>query len=328
MSRVLSLLAAVVLVAGALVMRGWIERRAEAGTTAPSLTCATELRAACERLEQAGVTVRVEPAGVTAARTLGGDDDQDGRPDLWLVLAPWGELPEVRDAAEPDVSPVLARSPLVLAGFADRLEELAPACGGTVDWRCIGLQAGRPWRDLGLESAGNATVRPGHLDPSSSASGLLVLGSAASSFAGGDLDAAALDDEEFAAWLARLKAAVPEFQPASGSQLVDMLTRGPASYDVVGTTEAEAALLLGDPGSRPFQVSVLRTEPVTTADVVLVAFEGSAQEAVDALGEPLDEGLMATGWRVGQGPSPAAATGLPDAELLAELRDRWQEAGR
>lgn len=325
MSRVLSLLAAVVLVAGALVVRGWIERRAEAGTTAPSVTCATELRAACERLEQAGVTVRVEPAGDTATAVA---DDGPTRPDLWLVLAPWGELAAARGGPEPDVSPVLARSPLVLAGFADRLEALAAVCGGSVDWRCIGDRAGTPWRDLGLESAGNAELRPGHLDPSSSASGLLVLGSAASAFAGGDLDAAALDDEAFAAWFARLETAVPEFRPASGSQLVDMLTRGPASYDVVGTTEAEAALLLGDPAARPFQVDLLRTEPVTTADVVLVAYEGSAQEALDVLGEPLDEALMATNYRLGSGPSPGPEQPPFSAEVLAELQARWEEVGR
>jgi hypothetical protein len=324
MSRVLSLLAAVLLVTGAMVLRDRLERRAQADTAALSVTCATELAAACERLEESGVTVQVEAAGDTVAALAG---DQAEGPDLWLVLAPWHEIARARGAtAQSDVSGVLARSPLVLAGFTERLDALEPACEGPVTWRCLGEQAGTPWRDLGLEEAGPAVVRPGHLDPSTSASGLLVAGSAVVSFAGRtDLDGADLDDEALAAWFARLQAAVPEFRPASGSQLTDMLTRGPASYDVVGTTEAEAALLLGDPGSRPQQVQVLRAEPVATADVVLVSFSGDVDEALDALGEPLDQGLMAAGWRVGPGPSLPDDAGLPDPGFLVQLQDRWRE---
>lgn len=336
MSRLLALVAAVALVAGAFVLRERLDERTsapgsadgESTAGAQTLVCAADLRAACDMLEEEGITVRIEPAGQTVEALVA---DPTAAPDLWLVPQPWPEIARIESGsdvpADEDVSEVLAISPLVFAGFTERLETLeSAACGGELTWRCLGEQAGTPWAALGLEDAGTAVVRPGHLDPTSSATGLLVLGSAVASFAGQtDLNRNDLNADAFAAWFSRLESAIPEFTPASGSQVVDMLTRGPASYDVVGTTAAEANSLLDAAPGGPAQIS---TRPgAATAEVVLVAFDADPRDALDRLGEPLRGAMQDAGWEVATA-SPVSEDGVPGAGFLVALQERWEEVAR
>jgi hypothetical protein len=224
---------------------------------------------------------------------------------------------------------VLARSPLVLVGFSERLEALEAVCAGEVTWRCLGERAGEPWIDLGLGDAGSAVLRPGHLDPTVSAMGLLVLGQAVSSFFGRtDLNRNDLDSEDFAAWFSRLESAIPEFKPRSGSLVTDMLTLGPASYDVVGTTEAEASTLLDAAAGGPRPIEIVASEPAATADVVLVAFDGSVDDALGRLGDPLRAALEDSGWGVEDDASLPEDAGLPSAGFLVALQERWEEVAR
>ncbi len=346
MSRVLALVAAVAMVAGAFILRDWLDARAEssgstgsdgpdASETSAILACAAELGTVCERVEESGavrgLTLRVEAAGDTVTALTA---DAEAGPDLWLVPAPWPEVAAIArgtDPAEMDVSEVLARSPLVLVGFTERLEILETVCAGPVSWKCLGDHAGQPWSDLGLSDAGNAVLRPAHLDPTASATGLLVLGSAVSSFAGRtDLNRNDLDTEEFADWFTQLESAIPEFTPASGSLITDMLTRGPASYDIAGTTEAEANSLLETAAGGPRPIEVRPSEPTATADVLLVAFdwEGGAEDAVSRLGDPLRAALADNGWQVEDDPSLPEDAGLPSAGFLVALQERWEEVAR
>jgi hypothetical protein len=363
MSRVLAALVAVAMVVGAFYVRDRIEAREEdddrdaeqtegnqgepAG--AQRLVCATEVAAACRRLaEGAGEDLQVDaaPAGDMLQRLSTARDVDEADLDLWLVPAPWPEMVGIlRDPGLPgllttqtDVSPVIARSPLVLVGFDERLAALAPECEGTVTWRCIGERAGQPWNELGLQAPG--TLRPGHLDPTSSATGLLVLGQAVTSFFGrSDVSLADLQSDGFSTWFRRLERAVPGFDPTSGSQLTEMLTRGVASYDVIGTTEAEAAPRLASAAGGRQSLEVLGAEPAASADLVLVALPGSGglERALSRFGDALGDALGEDGWRVEGGPvHPALAdgpplpqdSGLPDAGLLVALQQRWEEVAR
>lgn len=341
MARVIALIVAVAMVAGALFLRERLERpstpvSAEDGDQSgpPTLACAAELRAACEAVaaDRSDLTLRVEPAGDTLAVIADAAGDP---PELWLVPQPWPEMAAiVRDGAGTpggigEQSPVLARSPLVLVGFQERLEVLAPVCGGEVTWRCLGEQAGRPWSELGLD-AGTGTVRPGHLNPTTSATGLLVLGAAVTSFAGRtDLNRNDLATETFTAWFTALESAIPGFTPTSGSLVRDMLTRGVASYDVVGTTEAEASGLLAvaPPGPQPLEQRP--SEPLATADIVLVALP-DAGGLDQRLAEELRDALAETGWQVegADGPPLSEGAGLPSAGFLLALQERWEEVAR
>lgn len=345
MSRVLALVASVALVVGALVATDQIEIGGfgDGGGRGPvedlAVTCATELRAACEALREDGVDVTVEPAGRTAEALAGPASE---RPSLWLVPAPWPDVAALQQgpgAGEaPDVSAPLARSPLILAVREDRGQVLDSACGGQLDWNCLGSVAGEPWSEVGGSFSG--TVRPGHLDPTQSATGLLVLGQAATSFARRvDLGLADLDRDDFLDWFAQLEEAVPDFDPPTGSQLEEMVLRGTASFDVVGTTEAEAARLLARAGSRPDLPVVRYADPVASADVVLAAYPGSAgvDRALEQIGDRVREALGGSGWRVdGQPPSVGVAnpaplpdtSGLPSAGFLVALAARWQEVTR
>lgn len=351
MSRVLALVVAVALVTGALYVRGRLDAGepivgvggGEGGGGSPDddtpyiLVCAAELAAACEALAVDGVVVRVEDAGSTAAGLAGASAAGELGFDGWLAPQPWPGVAEaLREPTLPALAPavtsdVLARSPLVLAGFEERVTALEAACGRALDWRCLGDQAGLPWADLGVDGA-TGTVRPGHLDPTVSATGLLVLGQAVTSYADRtDLSRADLDGGEFAGWFDRLEGAVPAFDPSSGSQLVELQTRYLASYDAVGTTEAEVA-------DRPFttpagrQPIVVRwPEPVATADVVVAGYTGDALPA--DLVEALGPALAGAGWRV-DGSAPAGldgapalpgSAGLPGAGFLVALQQRWEE---
>lgn len=345
MSRILALIASVALVMGALVATDRIEIGGFGGGGGGgpvddlAVTCVTELRAACDALRQDGVDVTVEAAGDTAEALAGPVGD---RPSLWLTLAPLAEFAALQQgpgaAQAPDLSAPLARSPLVLAVRENRGQVLDTACGGQLDWDCLGRVAGEPWSEIGGGFSGS--VRPGHLDPTTSATGLLVLGQAATSFAGRvDLGLADLDQDDFLDWFSQLEGAVPDFDPPTGSQLEEMILRGTASFDVVGTTEAEAVRLLGRAASRPDLPIVRYADPMASADVVLAAYPGSdgLDRTLDQIGDRVRAALADSGWRVdGEAPSERFAgsaplpdtSGLPSAGFLVALAARWEEVTR
>ncbi|HWC09857.1 MAG TPA: hypothetical protein VG455_01405, partial [Acidimicrobiales bacterium] len=176
-------------------------------------------------------------------------------------------------------------------------------------------------------------VKPGHAPPGTDGVGLLVLGQAVVAFFGrADLSSADLEDEDFTRWFGGLEEAVP---PAAGSPLETMLVVGPAAFDAVGTTEAEAVPLVSNSARRD-ALTLLYPSPMATADVVLATAGGGG------VSKPLRElvgggegrtALTDTGWRVGAGNRPgmpplAATSGLPSPGLLDALRGRWREVAR
>jgi hypothetical protein len=339
-------LGAIALVAGSVAVRARLDRNREAAHPL-RLTCTVELEAVCGRIGHANgarVSVTVQAAGATADRlaTATGDAGLDG----WLVTSPWPRIVDGRRqvaglpplfAAAP---PVVARSPLVLVVWKDRAAVLAKQCPTGVTWRCLGeAAAAGPWTASGGQPEWGP-LKPGHADPSSDDVGLLVLGQAVAGWFGrADLSTTDLDDgasaDAFAGWFTALERAVP---PSATSPLSLMLTAGPAVYDAVGTTEAEAGTLLAT-SVRRSALDLLYPSPMATADVVLAAAATAASGAAPSLrrvatGDVTLGGLAAAGWRV---PGRAAAQGidasqqlpagdgLPPAGLLDALRGRWRE---
>ncbi len=242
-----------------------------------------------------------------------------------------GLPPTVRAPSAP-----IGRSPLVLAIWKDRADVLTARCGGKqLDWKCIGDVAGASWASIGGSTAWG-TVKPGHAIPATDGVGLLVIGQAATQYFGRtNLSRDDYADDGFLDWFGRLERSI-RFDP--GSAFERMLVGGPAIYDVVGTTEAEAGpLLAAASADRRAQLRLRSPRPVASADAVYVPIAG-AREA-DALGDLLtgDDGRVAlarAGWRVDGEPrakgvrsTPVlpARPNLPTAGSLEALLETWRE---
>ncbi len=338
-ARLLALIAAVAMVLGSLAVRSHLDESSGGGGGTRSggelrLVCSTELSQVCEALAE-DLTVSVEPAGVTADRLSKDGADGPVSLDGWLVPSPWPEIVQAsrrREGLEPqlEAGPTLGRSPLVLAVWPDKLNVLRQRCGGgEVTWKCWGEVSGQP----------AAQVKPGHADVSE-AVGVATVGAATVGYFGrSDLARSDLEEnDEYRSWLGRLERAVPTFRPTAGTAVRDMLLKGPAAFDAVGTSEAEAAPLVAS-SARPVKPMVIYPSPVATVDAVLAKVPGAgAARMTRAVGG--DTGLDAlarSGWRVpGRRPASGIPTqldlpsagGLPDAGILETLRTLSKEVAR
>jgi len=300
------------------------------------VVCVTELAAVCDALAERGAQVTVEDAGVTAGRLAGPDDPGH---DAWVTFGPWRDI--VFDARRRATLPplpdggggVLARSPLVMVVWEDRATVLEQACPRGLRWRCIGGRAGAAWTDLGGPAAWGP-FKPAAVDPTTSATGLLVLGQAAGDFFGTtDFSSRDMDDDRFLGWLTALERGGVAL---AGSPLQRMLTQGPAVADVYGTTEAEALPLL-QRAARGDQLRVVYPEPVAVAEVVAAPLTADgAGRAISIIEDTGVTALGQSGWRVdgqgtvdGQGSADApdlpAEPNLPSAGVLDALRLRVEE---
>ena len=262
--------------------------------------------------------VIVEDAGNTASR-LETADTVTGI-DGWLVEAPWPEIVDEARARNglPDVfeadPAVLARSPLVMAMWNDRLEAIVGSCeDGALTWKCVGNVAGKQWSTIGGEDSWGA-VKPGFADPRTDGIGALVLAQAAVSFFGTtDLSSDQFNEDDFQRWIRQMATAVPQ-----NPTFADMLTFGPSAVDVTGTTEAEAGPGLESSRDKG-NITITYPAPVATADVVLAQVAGaSGGERLTRIvgGETGLDALAAAAWRV-PGRPPAAGV-ITDVELPAD----------
>jgi hypothetical protein len=311
----------------------------------PVLLCAIELTEACDALAADGeVEIVMESARTTTDRLSSvADEDRRAEPyDGWLALG--RDIEIVREARQrAALAPILqrpsdaiGRSPLVLAIWRDRAAALQEDCG-EVTWRCLGDVAGTPWASHGGD-AGWGDVKPGHADPSLTGEGLAVIGQAAAEyFDRTNLSRDDFEDGEFFEWFTRLERSVPTGgRTGDESPLVRMLTAGPAAFDVVATTEAEAGPLLASASrDRRQRVRLLYPAPVATADVRFASFVDGDEDLFDLVtGDDGRRAIARAGYRVDgedgadgvpDTPPLPARTNLPDGGALEALLDTWRE---
>jgi hypothetical protein len=343
--RVLALVGAIAMVAGALVLRSVLDGDGGGRTSDDPVTiaCVRELRTACEAIAaEEGVEVRIEDFPVTAAALTGSDPAGTVDIDAWVAPGPIaaGVNEQLalagRDPVLGEPSEVLARSPLVLVGWTERLTPLREHCGGTLSWTCIGESADVAWSELGGSGAWGA-LKPGHARPDLAIDGLLVMSQAAADRLG-TTDYASNDfaDPAFRTWFEQLEQTVADLQSGGSTPLDRMLSQGVAAYDVVGTTEAQAVPAVARSRDRD-RLEVLRLDPQATADVVVtpvLGAEGAERAERTMRSATAAEALAATGWRV---PGQTLAEGLdaqatlPDDDgapapgVLLALLTLWQE---
>ncbi|MEA2702208.1 MAG: hypothetical protein QOD63_153 [Actinomycetota bacterium] len=330
MRRVLAVVAAAAMIAGALFVRSALDDRKEEKGRVYSLVCSDDLAPACDEVRRAQpgrVDVTVEPAGVTADRLVRADGDPglDG----WLVTAPWREIVDGTRRSRGqvpifgDAPPAVARSPLVLVAWKERADALASRCK-PLTWKCLGEAAATPggWGAVGGRPEWGP-VKPGHADASADGQGLLVLGAAAAEYFGRtDLSTIDLDDDGFQRWLTALERATP---PSPRSPLARMLQVGPAAFDAVGTTKADARAV--ERAARRDALTVLYPAPMVTADVVLTTVPGDRGDRLrDTVTRTARDALLDAGWDKPDAGGLPPTDGLPTPGLLDALRARAREA--
>jgi hypothetical protein len=292
--RFLAITASVVMVCVAIVIRSSIDSGGSGAKPSAgpiTIACATELEAQCKLLTN--VTVRVEDASITAKALAAGRTDIDG----WVTFDPWPEIAnQLAQARVTGETTRLAASALVIAMVQERAAAMAPTCGGSVNWRCLGDAIGKQWPEVGGRPEWG-TVKAG-IPATTSALGLLALGNAASGFFG-QTDFATNDfSDDFGIWRAKVTAT-----PAS---FAEFILKFPALFSAVGTTDQEVT---SGKGTRP--VATISPSPAASAVVVLA--EVNDRRALDFV-DDLTRLLIQSGWA-----QPPTTAGLPNAGVLLAL---------
>ena len=306
MTRLLAVLAAIGMIAGAFVYRYGVPGGGSDGGIGGGgdgdrgqLVCAAELgEAVCGALGE-GNDVVVEPAGETADRLIAARGAADAEIAGWLAPGPWPAMvdEERRLGSRPALfstkPTALASAPIVAVL---RKEQVPAGCAAGVTWRCLGDAAQDPAFRIGG-------------DPADTAGGLFLRAGALAAFFGdtgfatNDLDVSADAQTWYANLNARL-AAAPGFGARSLESFV--LQRGSAAVYLTGG----AGVRLG--GNVDFSVAT-----PTPAVTIAVTYTEAARDGRDVDLGPLRDPLRSAGWSV----QPDASTqGLPSPGVLLALR--------
>ena len=289
MSRLLAVLVAIVLIVGAVVVRGVLDDDEGGGDPGPRgplrVVCGEEVRAACDGLDSTYV-VTVEDTASMASALRTADADDPGV-DVWVVPWPWPEM--VDGDRERAGLPRLFGEPVTLGRSA--LAAIVPESIGPCDWSCLGeratgdLRVGGRSLDTGIGVLHLAAFTAGRLGTTT--------------YASNDLDAAT---QSFVRGLADAVDGV--------SNPVTRLLQIRASYDVALTHRTEAeTILAGASEDRRAGLEVTYPEPVLS--LVAVATPVGDRSVPDGLGA----GLQTAGWET----PTDAPNGLPSAGVLTAL---------
>ncbi|MBA2281015.1 MAG: hypothetical protein M3527_04205 [Actinomycetota bacterium] len=295
MKRVLALLGAVALVAGALALRSALaDDSADVATepgdepgavAAPVVACVPELETVCRGMARIFELRVEEPADTVAAIDSGTEID------AWVTFDPWPEMAgiESNHAFFSDPGLILASSPLVMLVRNGLLDG---ACADDPNWACA------------------VEARPGRAAVPSpdSAVGRLALGWAAAEWndvvrPGEPFATAEFELPEFRNWLDDLATDEPD-------PLDEVLVLGPAGPFVLATTHADVSQRLA--GSREDgRLAEFQTSRDASVAVVIV---GPAAEFLAS--EPtLAANFESAGWT----PSTEGSSGLPSPGLMFAL---------
>jgi hypothetical protein len=283
--RAIAVVAAVVMVLVSLAVRSAMDDDSTASNDGKPVTiaCIPELADACRSL--ANVTVRIEDAATTAKALTGIDG--------WVTFDPWPTMAAQLAGHEIAKSTTaIASSNLVIAMVSERAQAITPTCGGTVTWKCLGDNTGRPWTDVGGKSDWG-TVKVG-LPPATSGAGAVVLASAATSYFGSTGFATNDFDDQFRVWKSKLLATAGSFS--------DFIRFFPAQFSAVGTVGA-----LANPGARANEVVFIPSDGSTVVVVSDLTGRGGR------VANDLKRILLQDGW------SDPGPSGLPDPGVVLAL---------
>jgi hypothetical protein len=290
MSRILAVLVAVGMVAGAVYIRGRIDdddgNGSGSGDGNGQLVCDPVLEAACRAVTD---DVVVEDAATTAERLLDADRFEG---DGWATPGPWPAMvDELRETA--GRTPLFGDGGRVVA--SSRVALVGPA-GDLGPWRAVG------------DAVAAGDLRLGWRDPASGLGVLQLAAFAVGYFEGPDFATNDFDDPMFTSYLEGIE----EEAEVARDPLERRLQQGISFAEAVVSFQGEADRLLDEaaPGRRG-DLRPLYPEPVVAVEAVLV---GDDDLAGDLAGE-----LSERGWPGG------VATNLPSPGVLAAL---WQEVRR
>lgn len=328
MARILALVAAVGLIAGAVVLRGAVDGDDISSGDDPRgvIWCDPLLADACTNAaDNAGAAWAkvevIEPGD--AYEALASTKPEDAPPALWVTAGNWPAVLAAGNANAEistfgEATPV-ASTPVVLAAKGANLALVDAACGADVSWSCLAEAAGRQATDLG-GSAPLGEFRLGHVVPPSSL-GLATLAALVRTVAA-DVDAPNLgdiDSQGYRGLLDRIDRG--ELGVATGPAASKFLTQpgeasvflGPEAPLVVKAEARGFALRPVEPTEAlTAQVAPLERSPTDDA-------RAPAADAVDEFADLLGTELTADGW---DKPETAAGT---DPGVLAALLEAWTD---
>lgn len=302
-SRILAVVAAVGMIAGAYVFRygmpgdGDGDANGGGGSDAGAVVCASELGAVCDAVDDA----TVEPAAVTADRLISAASARAAGVGAWVVAAPWPQMVDdaralgSRAAFFGDERDALASTPLVAVARRGQL----PAACTPPTWRCLGDAAQDPTFRIGAD--GRTTTF-----------GLFARAAALGGFFGNtDYATNDLDEQpEARTWIDNLERRL-DAAPGFGARSLDSFVLQQGSASVYLTSGAAAARLAGN---TQFEIAVPQ-EPVTVVATVATPANGAADVDRDRLRDALE----AAGWSPVSG--NGTTTGLPSPGVLLALSE-------
>ncbi len=303
-------------VGGAILLTGWVLSR-EPGTPGVS-TSSTPDPSNIDADVTLACVPALENACASAASELGVAFDiweaGDPIPDRGVVVAPAVDLP---DGAE--LGPVVAESPIVIAGWRTRWQPLELACGDRVDATCVGSSLGSTWADLGGNSSWG-DFKVGLADPTASEQGMAAwsvlepaLGANADSLAGSlrvvkDSDSELM--EELVLFASRVDVVVTT-EVAVSAQFQNAIARGGGRIEI-GYLESGPWIEYVAVGSGRGSGSLI--EELGGAEIATV-FTANGLRPPAGVSGPLPDGLGTPGTK-----SPS-----PDEPTRATLAAAWEE---
>ena len=313
-ARVLAVLAAVAMIAGAFVYRygspfdggdGGGGSGSNGDGEAAVVVCAEELGTdVCDAVDAGGREVVVEPAATTADRLIAARGFGDAHIAGWLAPGPW---PAMVDDARARASKArlfaskgrgLADTPLVAV---TRKGQTVAGCPAEITWRCVGDAAQQPAFRVGA-------------DPASSSSRLFLRAAALNGLFGNatwatnDLDSPPDGVPDPNAWLGSLDQHFTQAAGFGAPSLNDFVVK-PGAANAFLTTGASAK---GAPGAS------FDTRTPAPAARIAATYTAAAQGGHQIDADKATDALGKAGWEVKPG---AKTEGLPSPGVLLALRE-------
>jgi hypothetical protein len=295
--RLVALLAALLLIAGAVVARNVLDSGGDVtiGRSRSPVVCDPLVITACRQAFE-GRTVSAESPGDTLDRLLA---ERDPEPFLWVTADVWLEILEVESARISRANPAGAtQGPLVVASLMLAATRAREDCDA-LTWACLADQADT---DPGLRIG---------IDRPDTTIGLLTRGELVAGFLGrSDFATNDLDSSTFRSWSSRLGDRM--VKPGREDAFRRMATQQ-GGMDVAPVSEVDWSK-----ADRPRYEAQSPADSTRLVSVVAVPVGGAGGGAAG-----LSEALEASGWRPTSGDAAAGQSAPVSPGVLQQLRSYW-----